>query len=149
MTDPRFRPRLRAGLDLFEDWSADAACRRYSSPGAPWSWMFADEVAERPEGTEYEFPDKVLQAMQVCAGCPVRQECAEWAYEFEKGVDQAWWSGELVEQDRRFGIFGGLPGRMRERFAAREDRIAAGEEWFTALSRKRNWVHTDRKKETA
>lgn len=149
MTDPRFRPGLRASLDLFAEWTADAACRNYSSPGAPWSWMFADEVAERPEGTEYEWPDKVLQAMAVCAGCPVRRECLQEAYETEQQQSVEWWSGEPVESDRRFGVRGGLPGRQRERFAPLEDRLERSEAWFDALSRTRHWTKSEPKKETA
>lgn len=151
MTDPRFGKRLRSGLtdQFMPAWTVDAACRPYSAPGTHWEWMFTDEVAEKPAGVEYDFPDKTQQAMRVCAGCPVRTECLEDAYETEQQQSTEWWSGEPVESDRRFGIRGGLPGRMRERFAELPDRLDRSHEWFGSYARKRGWLKSVPRRETA
>lgn len=127
------------------EWTADAACRSDSIGGSgpqiagtTWSWMFLDDVASRPDGREY-WPDKVMQAMRVCAGCPVRRECLEYAYESEKGVNDTWWSGEPVERDTRSGVFGGVPGRIREQHGPHPDRIQRSTEWFESLALRREW----------
>jgi hypothetical protein len=125
-------------------WGTRAACAQFSRRGAPWSWMYSEDLAESPD---YTWPDHAVFAMKVCAGCPVRNECLEYAYEMEHQQSTLWWSGEPVESDRRFGVFGGLPGRMRERFAHSDDRIARSQEWFAALSRERNWTLVETEEE--
>lgn len=46
---------------------------------------------------------KVAQARRVCAGCPVRVECLQWALALEEGRPEHW----------RFGVFAGTTPRQR------------------------------------
>lgn len=99
--------------------------------------------------SEYKHPADVLRAMEVCAKCPVRDLCLAEAFKAEiHEVDQ----GEAgiapghdtpvrhVEDDRRFGIYGGIPGRMRERFAPYPDRLERAAAWFQSFTAKRGWA---------
>lgn len=140
--DPRFTDRLREALqssELFDDWTAEAACRRFSLPGRHWEAPFKDDVAEKRQPSSYEWSETAVDAMRVCASCPVRRRCLEYAFEIEKSEGDQWWSGELVEEDRRFGIFGMVPGRIREHFAQQTDRIALCEEWVRTFAHQRRW----------
>ena len=76
-------------IDLLDDdrpWAAYAACR-----DADPDWFFPG-----PEGDH-------RSAVRVCAGCPVREECLEWA----------------LETRMRYGIWGGLTERERRRLIRR------------------------------
>lgn len=53
------------------------------------------------KGAGRPFDKRVETARAICGGCPVRQECAEFAYGSERYASV------------RFGIFGGLTGRER------------------------------------
>lgn len=70
----------RIDLDEDEPWRADAICREVDP--------------------EIFFPEKggsTREAKLVCAGCPVRVECLDYA----------------LRTDQRFGVFGGLSERQR------------------------------------
>ena len=76
---------------------------------AELKWM--DDAACAEVGDDFWFPEKGTSATiakRICAGCPVRSECLEYA----------------LEHDPRFGIWGGLGVRERERLA-RQRRAAA------------------------
>jgi WhiB family redox-sensing transcriptional regulator len=49
-------------------WRDDAACK-----GKPLAWFVPDNESAR----------STAKAKEVCAACPVRQECAEWAMDFD------------------------------------------------------------------
>ena len=75
-------PQERAADGVDEEWRLDALCAETD-----------------PEAF---FPDKggsTREAKRVCAGCPVRAECLEFA----------------LASDERFGIWGGLSERERRR----------------------------------
>jgi hypothetical protein len=122
--------------------------------------MFKDEVTTRP-GVEYRWPADVLEALKVCARCPVRQKCLAYAYEIERHIVDEGGSGLEThdteqalhavweEDDRRFGVYGGAPGAMRERFAHEPNRLERLEAWFVALARSRNWQVEDRQEEVS
>lgn len=52
----------------------------------------------------------VVAAKRICAGCPVRVECLEWA----------------LEHGERWGVWGGASERERRRMWARRARAAGG-----------------------
>lgn len=83
-------------FDLLERpaWWQEAACRT-APPGVSWFPAKGEPVA----------PAKVI-----CAGCPVREECAAYA----AGLDSA---GTPV-----VGVWGGLTGRERRRLRAADRR---------------------------
>jgi hypothetical protein len=63
--------------------------------------MFRDEVAAHKDDS-YSWPAETIRAMQTCAGCPVRTECLAYGF---KGTPTT---------GRHFGVYGGVPGRIRE-----------------------------------
>ncbi|GAA4672419.1 MULTISPECIES: WhiB family transcriptional regulator [Amycolatopsis] len=67
-------------------WVHDAACREESPE------LFF------PVGTSGPALRQTARAKAVCAGCPVRSECLEWA--LESGQDAGVWGG-LSEDERR------------------------------------------------
>lgn len=77
------RVRLRVSVED-ESWRADAACRD-APPGLFFAGPHENDVAAR--------------AREVCASCPVRLECLEFA----------------LTHDERFGIWGGTSERERRR----------------------------------
>lgn len=70
-----------------DSWVAHAACA-----GQPASWFFP----ERGEST--------AEAKAICADCPVRVPCLEWA----------------LETNTNFGIWGGTSEHQRKRMRARQ-----------------------------
>lgn len=70
----------------WEDWRLDAAC--FTADSSLTSTMYPTHA----EG------DDVDRAKAVCAGCPVRDECLEFA--MATNQDHGVWGG-LSEQDRR------------------------------------------------
>lgn len=72
-------------------WQDDAACAG-SEPGPFFS---TDEHTQ-------------LQALEVCRGCPVREECLEHA----------------LRHGERFGIWGGMRERERQQLSRRRQRVA-------------------------
>jgi hypothetical protein len=131
--------RAQAELDLWPAWTTWAACRQHSSPGAVWEDAFRDELAYKPDPNAYRWGDKARVAMQVCMSCPVQRSCLDDAFRMEHGAGESWWSGEPVEQDRRFGIRGGIPGRIREHFATHPQRVDACLRWLRAYAAAQRW----------
>ena len=76
-------------------WHEWAACR-----GADQELFFADED-----------PAKQASALRFCSACPVRNECLEAAFLFEKDV-----------QSLAFGVWGGMRAKQRAKFYARKRR---------------------------
>lgn len=68
------------------DWVDEAACRDSGLPTSAW-FPARDE----------RWDPVVLQAREICAGCPVAAECLEYA----------------LESDERIGVWGGLSGKQR------------------------------------
>ncbi len=67
-------------------WHHDAACRR------------EDPELFFPIGSTGPALLQVREAKRVCAGCPVRSACLEWAV--MSGIDHGVWGG-LSEDERR------------------------------------------------
>lgn len=152
-SDPRFHAGQRAALaDAYmADWTAEAACRADTRPnilggrggfveGMVWERAFMDELSALPPTKEYAWPASVLEVMAVCASCPVRAPCLEAAYDEERRMSRDWYTNELVEDGRRFGVRGGLPGRQRERFEDEPDRLQRSEDWFATVSSRYMWT---------
>ena len=68
--------------------------------------MWRNQAACRGQNTDLFFPigevgpaaRQVHDAKQICAGCPVREPCLEWA--LEVGADHGVWGG-LSEAERK------------------------------------------------
>lgn len=79
------RPRLvREPLE----WNADARCRTADPE------LFFHPIGER--GSDHDARDRNAKA--VCAGCPVRVQCGEWA--LERREPYGVWGG-MTEDERR------------------------------------------------
>lgn len=128
-----FRSRLRMTIlaAMLPDWAPRAACAENAPNNAPWEPMFMDEVSHRSDG-DYAWPAKVRHAIRVCRTCPVRPECLVYAIESEKREEMAYWAAELedITPAHRYGVYGGVPGRIRERYRDHPDPVAACDEWF-------------------
>lgn len=152
-----FRDALRASLtrERMPDWTALARCREFTTRGrAVWTQAFRDEVAARPEPDDYEWPQGVTTwGMKECAQCPVRRRCLEYAFDRERMMPSdknPWfWVPSEGQQMRRFGIFGGVPGRIREHFAEASDPVEASDAWFKSFAAKRGWTVTQAKEDVA
>lgn len=140
-------------------WTARARCRSANlrrgddaigpqTPGNLWRWsgvgpspysddQFADKNQDGDEGdSEIEasgVPKKTAEEFMrdACAPCPVRRECLHYAY-------------EEVDRGRRYGVYGGVPGRKREHLTE-----VKANAWFVALALREGWLKTDREEETA
>ena len=73
-------------LDGDRPWAVHAACRQ-----ADHNWFFPGSDGDADA------------AVRVCRGCPVREECLDWA----------------LESRIRYGIWGGLTERERRRLLRR------------------------------
>jgi len=150
---PARRSVLRRELDdaLLDEWTAFARCRSVTvggegpqRPGMPWSAMFDDELAMRPHPDDYRWPPKLVDLMEMCAGCPVRRRCLEAAFEVEghaqvidrdvghyaphrEACEDSTCEGCVPEEERvtfrdvvieviPSGIYGGVPARVRQYF---------------------------------
>lgn len=135
------------------DWTAEAACRGDQRPsrlglpggfaaGEVWDDAYMDEVEQLNDATiwTHTWSDTVLWVLEVCASCPVRERCLSDAYAEEQAISQLWWSAELVEEDRRFGIRGGVPGRVREVYADDPDQVAKSEAWVAWFHERYGWA---------
>lgn len=111
---------------MLPTWAPKAACAELAPNQAPYGPMFDDEVAQKSDPDSYRWPANVTKAMRLCAGCPVRTECLNYVFDAEKREATEWWKGELVPQNRRFGVFGGVPGRIREHYGT----VEGCEAWF-------------------
>lgn len=97
----------------FTAWHTDAACR-----GANTDLFFGDDSHE----TRPTLRRSVLgTARRICRGCPVRQECLDWA----------------LTNNEDYGIWAGTSGRQRKRM---QDQIRAGE--ATQAEVMRSWLGT-------
>lgn len=164
MSDPVFRPSQRAALIglYMDDWTADAACRGDKRPnvlggtggfpaGFVWEKAFMDEAPQLNRGTieTHRWSSTILDVMEVCSTCPVRRECLTSALEEERAISDLWWSSELVDEANRFGVRGGLPGRIREVIADDDDPEASAEEWFSRQASRYGWNLTEGESMTA
>lgn len=73
-----------------EDWMENAACTGYDP-----EWWFADLL-------DLESQENRRKAFAICATCPVRLKCLDYAMEVEQGFN-------------RHGIYGGMGSRARRR----------------------------------
>lgn len=91
---------LPMGPDSFrvDAWRDEAACRGASVEA---SWWFPEGY-----GAQQRSP---ARALAVCATCPVRRECLEYA----------------LSVPERHGVWGGMTESERRREQRRRDRIAA------------------------
>jgi WhiB family transcriptional regulator, redox-sensing transcriptional regulator len=85
MTIP-YIPAQRGATPVTSDWRAYAACR-HADPG-----LFF------PVGTTEAALLKVNRAKQICAGCPVRQACLDWA--LATGQQVGVWGGTVADERR-------------------------------------------------
>jgi WhiB family redox-sensing transcriptional regulator len=84
---------------------------RLSVSPADISTDFFDDAACRAVGTEVFFPTSEAQATEakaICAACPVREECLEYALATRPGD----------------GVFGGLTAAERHRLIRRRQKAA-------------------------
>jgi hypothetical protein len=141
------------------DWTQDAACRSAgiggrgaNRPGHLWKEAYADELSDG--NIEEKLPEATAKAFQrdACAVCPVRRECLTYAFDTvdrhhvslewlsEEEQPEPVWVFTETEAGRRFGIFGGVPGRKREELALLPDRVARGLAWFETLATDEHWA---------
>jgi WhiB family transcriptional regulator, redox-sensing transcriptional regulator len=85
MTIP-YIPAQRSAVPVATDWRAHAACSR------------ADPRIFFPAGTGAASLVQVERAKQVCAGCPVRIPCLDWA--LATGRDVGVWGGTAADERR-------------------------------------------------
>ena len=119
-------------------WGPQAPCA-----GRDTDMWFTDDVA-----VGNDFPDTALMAMRICSTCPLRVDCLTWAFDREQLDRSSMADADREEADRRFGIFGGIPGRIRERYANEQDRIAKCFAWFDSIAAARGWNRAE-EEETA
>jgi WhiB family redox-sensing transcriptional regulator len=81
------------------DWRHDAACRQASPEAAEGFFAFDDEA------------ELIAVAKQVCAGCPVTEQCRTWA--MDTGVDFGVWGGLTAEERRELRRNQGKSKRVR------------------------------------
>lgn len=129
--DAAMRAQVRKALDddWMPDWTRDARCRSAklkggigpNTPGQPHPDAFMDDVADTED---LRLPESsVLDFMRdACLPCPVRRQCLSYAY-------------NEVDRKRASGVFGGVPGRIRDR-----DPIEAANAWFLREAAKRGWT---------
>lgn len=88
------------------------ATRRPTTPATPIDWMQDGLCAQTdpalffPDGTGNAITSQVKQAKKICAQCPVKDACLEWA----------------VDTGQSAGVWGGLS--EDERVPMRRDRLA-------------------------
>jgi WhiB family redox-sensing transcriptional regulator len=81
--------RLLGNLDM--GWRKDAACGGY-----PTHWFFL-ERAEEAKGEVYGYH----RAREICAGCPVKEPCLEYALAAPNGVSHGMWGGTSPRERRQ------------------------------------------------
>jgi WhiB family redox-sensing transcriptional regulator len=84
----------------YPEWQVYADCA-----DKPWSWFFGEEEGlghkrHRPTMSVAE----INRAKDICANCPVQEECLDWA----------------MEHHEHYGVWGGLTARERERLHSRQ-----------------------------
>lgn len=154
MSDPFAARRRQAFMERMPDWTAQAACRdKTTIEGEPWEAAFSDaDLTQKPSG-EYRWPASTLEVMVVCATCPVQRPCLEYGFSIEEPI----LLGVMLADDETYertgkpykdewltpmptGVYGGIPGPMRERFRRLPDRLERAGAWFAALCQERRWV---------
>lgn len=129
------------------DWAAEAPCAQ-----TPVNYWFHDDVsAAAPFPTEvYEhraFNEQgryeVVAGMKLCGTCPFQVACLERAFALERRDRQELADEHMAEADRRYGVYGGIPGRIRERYARDPDRITKCLNWYLDVARERRWFTTE------
>jgi WhiB family redox-sensing transcriptional regulator len=85
MTIP-YIPAQRSAAPVSADWRAYAACRQ------------ADPETFFPVGTGEAALAQAERAKQVCAACPVRNPCLDWA--LATGQEIGVWGGAAAEERR-------------------------------------------------
>lgn len=84
---------------------------RLGSPRREARDSWKDRAACRDRNVELFFtPGREAEARSVCARCPVREECLDWA----------------LEMNVEYGVWGGLDERQRRTERRRRRRTAAG-----------------------
>jgi len=136
--------------------------------GHPVRAAFLDDLAACPDITpcrgcpdrerHYHWPRSVLDFVSdFCLRCPVRAECLDAAFDEERHEVQRPkdspqdFEGEFypdlptvwVEDDRRYGVRGGIPGPIREHLARRPDRLMEADRWLASLSEVQGWTQTE------
>jgi transcription factor WhiB len=130
-------------------WTADAACKKRRGAGTLDDRFFHDDVAW-PEDTDidnYPWPAVVVEAMRKCGTCPVRAKCLEYAFQEEMTEPERWWTSKRVEAKRRFGVFGGVPGRIREQLGTQACSVCEGSgftEGFGPHKALGEWLYPDK-----
>lgn len=89
-----------------EEWRAQAACR-----GMPTDLFFPKKGENREQ----------VSAKQICASCPVRQECYDYAIEVAQEV-------ELI------GTWGGTSQKQRIAILHNSGRVASRSRWLYEAS---------------
>lgn len=147
--DPGFRARMRQSLgdEWLPDWTAHARCKSAelhdgglgpNRPGQPFIEL-TDKDDLKDGGIATRLPERSLlfQIGRLCAPCPVRRQCLHYAYEVVDGLKHhVEGDDEDDSAGRAYGIFGGVPGRLREHF--RHDEEGAND-WFQDLARSKGW----------
>jgi hypothetical protein len=151
--DSAFLSASRAALQdvWFPSWTAKALCKSAElhdggkgpqRPGQPFVEL-TDKDDLKDGGLATRLPERSLlfQIGRMCAPCPVRRECLHYAYEV---VDSLSHHVDGDEDDdsagRAYGIFGGVPGRLREHFRHDEEGANA---WFEALRETKGWAEPE------
>jgi WhiB family transcriptional regulator, redox-sensing transcriptional regulator len=83
-----------------EDWRADGAC------------MHADPDLFFPVSATGRALEQIAQAKALCARCPVRQECLDFAYEHD--VIHGIWGGTTPEDRQQARLRARRPDREAE-----------------------------------
>lgn len=127
---------LPSYLQLAVDWP-DAAC---ASDGLDPDDWFTDDLVTTPARLEGRgLPSTTLEAMETCWSCPVRRFCLQYAFEIEQRERRTWFSADHTELRYRAGIYGAVPGFMREALADDPDRIAVLNEWVATVAIREEW----------
>lgn len=175
---PVFEYRLRhlAHEKYLPRWMHRAACAGMNGgPETTWDAAFHDEVGMEQDLGDYSWPEDVKTVMALCAGCPVRQQCLEYAFETTKEQmlgDATFYVAHEVEcRDRscngcvphakrlrrqsfsvepmHMGVFGGCPGRIREHFSRYPDAVRRCAQWFREEALKMGWTVENEEERTA
>jgi hypothetical protein len=145
--DPAFRARVREGLGdkWLPDWTAYARCKSAelhdgglgpNRPGQPFVELTdKDDLKDAGEGTRLPERSLLFQIERLCARCPVRRECLHYAYQADLFNHNQ--PGDEDVAVRAFGVYGGVPGRLREHFRHDEEGANA---WFEALRETEGWA---------
>ena len=83
-----YRTRHEAHERFLPRWMHRAACAGMNGgPETTWDAAFHDEVSMKADLDDYSWPEDVRTVMQLCARCPVRSECLNYAFETTKRME--------------------------------------------------------------